>query len=64
MRHEQWLKDMDALNHALGGYVLRAFHEPRKYPRKPSSGKGDDRGGDVMKTDEEIMSYFKTRFKK
>lgn len=30
-------QDMDVLAWRIGGYTMRGFHAPRRYPRKPST---------------------------
>lgn len=34
-RTQDEARNADALNHILGSYIAKAFHQPNKYPKQP-----------------------------
>lgn len=51
-------QQIDQLNHILGGYIARAFHEPKKYPKEPLLSKQSRNITKQMVDDEKFAQAF------
>jgi len=60
-RHEQQLKEQDALNHLLGKYLIYSFNAPKKYPKHPFMEKHNS-ASDRFTTDKAFQAYAKARY--
>lgn len=48
------MEKFDTLNYVLGKYIAYAFHEPKKYPKKPLLVKQERINESSVMTDEEM----------
>lgn len=61
-RIEQQAKQIDNLNHILGGYIATGVNDPKKYPRKPKL--ADQEEVSVYKSDEEYERIARMKYGK